>query len=176
MSHPRPELKERYNNYISGEWVPPVKGNYFANPSPVDGQLLAHYAQSTKEDIDGALNAAHAAKVGWAKTPVAARSLALLKIADIIEANTELLATLETWDNGKPYRESTLADVPLLDLTPTLLALAELPAAIDMPGHAVFGETLPRVATWEALAPGETATGVAEVNEEALKALGYIEN
>lgn len=71
---------------------------------------------------------------------------------------------------------STLADVPLLDLTPTLLALAELPAAIDMPGHAVFGETLPRVATWEALAPGETATGVAEVNEEALKALGYIEN
>ncbi|MCA9520501.1 MAG: aldehyde dehydrogenase [Myxococcales bacterium] len=113
MSHPRPELKERYNNYIGGEWVPPVKGNYFANPSPVDGQLLAHYAQSTKEDIDGALNAAHAAKVGWAKTPVAARSLALLKIADIIEANTELLATLETWDNGKPYRESTLADVPL---------------------------------------------------------------
>lgn len=70
----------------------------------------------------------------------------------------------------------TLDPVPLLDLTPTLLALADLPAAIDMPGHPVFGETLPRVATWEGLAPGEAATGDADVNTEALKALGYIED
>jgi aldehyde dehydrogenase len=113
MAHSKPEFKKQYENFIGGEWAKPVKGEYFENTSPIDGTHLAQIARSTEEDIEGALFAANNAKKEWANTPVAARSAALLAIADVIEKNLDLLASIETWDNGKPIRESTLADMPL---------------------------------------------------------------
>ena len=106
-------FKERYGNYIGGEWVAPVKGQYFKNVSPVDGEAFCEIPRSTEEDINLALDAAHAAKAGWAATSVTARSNLLLKIADRLEANLETLAVAETWDNGKAVRETLNADVPL---------------------------------------------------------------
>ena len=106
-------FKERYGNYIGGEWVAPVKGQYFKNVSPVDGEAFCEIPRSTEEDINLALDAAHAAKAGWAATSVTARSNLLLKIADRLEANLEALAVAETWDNGKAVRETLNADVPL---------------------------------------------------------------
>ena len=103
----------RYENFIGGEWVAPVKGAYFANHSPVTGEVICEIPRSTAEDIDLALDAAHAAKVSWGKTSVTARSNLLLKIADRIEQNLEALAVAETWDNGKAVRETLAADVPL---------------------------------------------------------------
>ncbi|KAF0250935.1 aldehyde dehydrogenase family protein, partial [Pseudomonas putida] len=99
-------LKPRYGNYIGGEFVPPVKGEYFANTSPVDGSLIGEFPRSGAEDIDKALDAAHAAADAWGKTSAQDRSLILLKIADRIEANLEKLAVTETWDNGKAVRET----------------------------------------------------------------------
>ena len=106
-------FKEQYENFIGGEWVAPVKGQYFDNVSPVDGKPFCRIPRSTEEDINLALDAAHEAKAAWAKTSVQARSNILLKIADRIEANLETLAVAETWDNGKAVRETLAADVPL---------------------------------------------------------------
>ena len=105
--------ESRYDNWIGGQWTPPVKGQYFENPSPVDGKTFCEVARSTAEDIDLALDAAHKAAPGWGKTPVAERSLALLRIADRMEENLEKLAVAETWDNGKAVRETLAADIPL---------------------------------------------------------------
>jgi aldehyde dehydrogenase len=107
------EVKTRYDNFIGGEWVPPSKGEYFANPSPVNGQNFTEIARSTGEDIDLALDAAHGAKRAWGKTSATERAVILNKIADVIEANIPTLAIIETWDNGKPVRETTAADLPL---------------------------------------------------------------
>jgi aldehyde dehydrogenase len=105
--------KPRYENFIGGEWVPPVNGEYFDNPSPVDGKVFTKVPRSQKEDIELALDKAHQAREKWANTPPAKRSKILLKIADRIEANKEKLALSETWDNGKPIREALAADIPL---------------------------------------------------------------
>ncbi|MFT4288549.1 aldehyde dehydrogenase [Nocardioides sp.] len=105
--------KSRYENWIGGAWVPPVKGQYFENVSPVTGKVFCEVARSTAEDIEFALDAAHAAAPAWGKTSVADRANILNKIADRIEANLEMLAVGETWDNGKPVRETLAADLPL---------------------------------------------------------------
>jgi aldehyde dehydrogenase len=107
-------FESRYDNWIGGEFVPPVKGQYFENPSPVNGKTFCEIAQSTAEDIELALDAAHGAAPAWGRTAVAERANILNQIADRIEANIELLALAETWDNGKPIRESMAADLPLM--------------------------------------------------------------
>jgi aldehyde dehydrogenase len=107
------QFKARYDNFINGKWVPPVKGQYFDNVTPVTGQAFCQVTRSTEEDINLALDAAHAAADRWAHTPVAERAAVLNKIADRMEANLELLAVAETWDNGKPVRETLAADIPL---------------------------------------------------------------
>jgi aldehyde dehydrogenase len=104
----------RYENYIGGKWVPPVKGQYFDNVSPVNGKVFCEVPRSTAEDVELALDAAHAAKDAWGKTSATERSGILLKIADRIEAHLEQLAVAETWDNGKPVRECLAADLPLV--------------------------------------------------------------
>jgi aldehyde dehydrogenase len=106
-------FKAKYGNYIGGEFVAPVDGNYFTNTSPVNGKPIADFPRSTAKDIDKALDAAHAAADAWGKTSAQDRSLVLLKIADRIEQNLELLAITETWDNGKAVRETLNADIPL---------------------------------------------------------------
>jgi aldehyde dehydrogenase len=103
----------RYDNYIGGTWVPPVKGEYFENPTPVTGEVFCEVARSTAEDVELALDAAHKAAPAWGKTSVAERAVILNKIADRIEENLETLAVAETWDNGKPIRECLNADLPL---------------------------------------------------------------
>jgi len=113
VSFAPPVFKEYYNNFIGGQWVAPVKGAYFENISPVDGQVFTRVAQSTAEDIELALDAAHAAAPAWNNSSATERSNILLKIADVMEANLELLARVETWDNGKPLRETRAADLPL---------------------------------------------------------------
>ncbi|MDP5253766.1 MULTISPECIES: aldehyde dehydrogenase family protein [unclassified Vibrio] len=107
-------FKSRYQNYIGGEWIEPSQGEYFDNLCPVNGEIFCQVARSTQEDIDLALDAAHRAKSQWAATSVAERSNVLLKIADRIEANLEELAVVETWENGKPIRETLNADLPLV--------------------------------------------------------------
>ncbi len=107
------DFKARYGNFIGGEWVEPVKGQYFDNLSPVNGQNFCEIPRSTAEDIELALDAAHQAKEAWGKRSVTERSNILLKIADRMEANLEKLAVAETWDNGKAVRETLAADVPL---------------------------------------------------------------
>ncbi|MGW5319028.1 aldehyde dehydrogenase [Nocardia thailandica] len=104
---------ERYENFIDGKWVPPVEGRYFENPSPVTGKTFCEVARSTAADIELALDAAHRAADAWGGTPVAERAVILNKIADRLEANLEALAVAETWDNGKPVRETLAADLPL---------------------------------------------------------------
>jgi len=106
-------FKPRYENWIGGEWVKPVKGQYFEDISPVTGKVFAEVARGTAEDIELALDAAHRAAPAWGKTSATARAAVLNKIADIIDANLELLAVAETWDNGKPVRETLNADIPL---------------------------------------------------------------
>jgi len=103
----------RYENYIGGEWVPPVEGQYFENPTPITGQTFCEVARSTAADIDKALDAAHAAAPAWGKTSPAERAQVLNKIADRIEENLESIALAESWDNGKPIRETLNADIPL---------------------------------------------------------------
>jgi aldehyde dehydrogenase len=109
----RPKFKTHYDNFIGGQWVKPVRGEYFDNISPIDGLPFTQAARSTKEDIELALDAAHAAFPSWSKTAVATRSNILLKIADIMEQNLTYLASAETVDNGKPIRETINADIPL---------------------------------------------------------------
>ncbi|MEK3997273.1 aldehyde dehydrogenase [Paenisporosarcina quisquiliarum] len=106
-------FKDKYENYINGEWTPPVKGQYFENVTPVTGKVFTQVARSTSEDIEHALDAAHAAKDAWGSTSVAERANILNKIANRIEENLELLAVAETWDNGKAVRETLNADIPL---------------------------------------------------------------
>ena len=109
----RPEFKSQYENYIGGEWVPPVDGEYFENNSPVDGSLIAKVPKSNKNDIDLAVKAAWKAAPEWNISSATERSALLNKIADRIEENLDYLAKAETWDNGKAIRESTAADLPL---------------------------------------------------------------
>lgn len=106
-------FRKRYGNFIGGEWVDPVGGEYFENITPVTGRPLCEVPRSGAADIEKALDAAHKAKAGWAATSTTDRSNILIRIAERIEENIDLLATAETWDNGKPIRESTAADVPL---------------------------------------------------------------
>jgi aldehyde dehydrogenase len=103
----------RYDNLIGGQWVPPVKGQYFENPTPVTGQTFTEVARSTAEDVELALDAAHGAAPAWGRTSPADRAAVLLKIADIFEQNLEAIAVASTWDNGKPVRETLAADMPL---------------------------------------------------------------
>jgi aldehyde dehydrogenase len=103
----------RYGNYINGEFVPPVRGQYFENISPVTGRPFCEVPRSTHEDIEKALDAAHAARAAWGRTSVAERARILNAIADRMEQNLEALALAETWDNGKPIRETLAADLPL---------------------------------------------------------------
>lgn len=109
----RPNFKARYDNFIGGKFMPPVKGEYFDNVSPIDGNVFTQAARSGKEDIELALDAAHEAFKTWSKSSAAYRSNLLLKIAQIIEDNLEYLAIVETIDNGKALRETRAADLPL---------------------------------------------------------------
>ncbi|MDQ0872318.1 aldehyde dehydrogenase [Paenibacillus sp. V4I3] len=106
-------FKKRYENFIGGKWTAPIKGQYFDNPSPVNNRVFCEVPRSSSEDIELALDAAHAAKDAWGRTSVAERAVILNKIADRMEANLEMLAVAETWDNGKPVRETLAADLPL---------------------------------------------------------------
>ena len=106
-------FKSRYENWIGGEWVAPVKGQYFEDITPVTGKPFAEVARGTAEDIELALDAAHKAAPAWGKTSATERAAVLNRIADKIDANLELLAVAETWDNGKPIRETLNADIPL---------------------------------------------------------------
>ncbi|QCR34617.1 aldehyde dehydrogenase family protein [Nissabacter sp. SGAir0207] len=107
------KLKARYDNFIGGEWVPPANNQYFSNLTPVTGQVMCEIASSSTADVDRALDAAHKAKAEWGRMSVQQRATLLNRIADRMEQNIELLAAAETWDNGKPIRETTAADVPL---------------------------------------------------------------
>ncbi|PAV30995.1 aldehyde dehydrogenase [Virgibacillus profundi] len=106
-------FKERYDNFIGGEYRPPANGKYFENVTPVTGKVFCQIARSTKEDVQAAVDAANEAKDAWGKTSVAERAKILNKIADRIEENLEMLAVAETWDNGKAVRETLAADLPL---------------------------------------------------------------
>lgn len=107
------QFKDRYDNFIGGEYVKPVKGQYFENVTPVTGEVFCEVARSTKEDVELALDAAHKAKDAWGKTSPTERANILNKIADRLEENLEMLAVAETWDNGKAVREPLAADLPL---------------------------------------------------------------
>ncbi|HOA95982.1 MAG TPA: aldehyde dehydrogenase family protein, partial [Quisquiliibacterium sp.] len=106
-------FKTRYDNFIDGRFVPPVDGQYFDVITPITGRPYTQAARSGAADIERALDAAHAAAARWAATPPAERANVLLRIADRIEQNLELLAYAETVDNGKPIRETLNADIPL---------------------------------------------------------------
>jgi aldehyde dehydrogenase len=105
--------ESRYDNWIGGQRVAPVKGQYFENPAPATGQPFCEVARSTGDDIELALDAAHAAAPAWGRTPVAERALVLNRIADRIEENLEMLSVAESWENGKAVRETIGADIPL---------------------------------------------------------------
>ena len=107
------QYKAKYDNFIGGKWVAPVKGQYFDVITPITGKSYTQAARSTAEDVELALDAAHAAADQWGRTPIATRANILLKIADRLEQNLELLAYAETVDNGKPIRETLNADIPL---------------------------------------------------------------
>jgi len=114
MLYEKPSFKSRYENYIGGKWAPPLNGKYFDNVSPIDGKAFTRVPRSTVEDINLAIDAAEKAAPAWGRTSVAERSNLLLKIADRVEQNSELLARTETWENGKSIRESMAADLPLV--------------------------------------------------------------
>jgi aldehyde dehydrogenase len=107
------DLKSRYDNFIGGHWVAPVKGEYADNLSPATGKPFTEVPRSSAEDIELALDAAHAAKDEWGERSATERSLVLNRIADAIEEHREMLAVAESWDNGKPVRETLAADIPL---------------------------------------------------------------
>ncbi|HXB95960.1 MAG TPA: aldehyde dehydrogenase family protein [Puia sp.] len=110
----RPSFKDRYDHYIGGRWAPPESGDYFDNISPIDGKVFSRVACGNARDIEKAIDAAHAAFPLWSKSSGAYRHDLLLKIAEVIAANQDYLAAVETIDNGKPIRESRNADVPLM--------------------------------------------------------------
>ncbi|MBI2390190.1 MAG: aldehyde dehydrogenase family protein [Deltaproteobacteria bacterium] len=107
------QFRTRYDNYIGGEFVAPAKGQYFENVTPVTGRAFCEVARSTTYDVERALDAAHGAKAAWGRTSPTDRANVLLRIADRMEQNLEKLAIAETWDNGKPVRETLAADLPL---------------------------------------------------------------
>jgi len=107
------ELKSRYDNFIGGHWIAPINGKYAENLTPATGEPFTEVPCSSAEDIELALDAAHAAKDAWAETSTTDRSRVLNKIADAIEENQEMLAVAESWENGKPVRETLAADIPL---------------------------------------------------------------
>jgi aldehyde dehydrogenase len=107
------QFKAKYDNFIGGKWTPPVKGQYFDNVTPINGKVFCQAARSSAEDIELALDAAHAAADAWGRTSVTERANILNRIADRIDANLEDLAYAETVDNGKPIRETLAADIPL---------------------------------------------------------------
>src|SRR5438105_7388514 len=113
LSTTKSPFAERYDNFIGGKFVAPRSGKYFDNASPVTGQVVCKIARSDHQDVEAALDAAHAAKEAWARSSVAERALILNRIADRMEENLGVLALAETWDNGKPIRETTAADLPL---------------------------------------------------------------
>ncbi|GAA4975333.1 aldehyde dehydrogenase family protein [Pseudonocardia tropica] len=106
-------FKPRYEHFIGGEYVAPVKGQYFENTTPITGENFTEVARGTAEDVEKALDAAHAAAPAWGKTSAGERANILNKIADRVEANLELIAIAESWDNGKACRETLAADIPL---------------------------------------------------------------
>jgi len=106
-------LQSRYDNYIGGRWLPPAQEQYFTSHSPINRQALCEFAKSTPEDVEKALDAAHAAQDHWGRTSPAERAAILLRVADRMEENLDVLALAETIDNGKPIRETHNADVPL---------------------------------------------------------------
>jgi aldehyde dehydrogenase len=106
-------VKPRYDNFLGGRWVPPAKGEYMVDLTPVTGRPICQVARSTPEDVELALDAAHAAKTAWGETSLTGRAKVLNAIADAIDANLEMLAVTETWENGKPVRETLGADIPL---------------------------------------------------------------
>ncbi len=106
-------FKTRYDNFIGGTFTPPVNGKYFDNVTPITGQAVCEIARSDAADVQLALDAAHAAKDAWGRTSATERANILLKVADRIEENLDLIAVAETWDNGKPIRETVNADIPL---------------------------------------------------------------
>jgi aldehyde dehydrogenase len=106
-------IRARYDNFVGGRWVAPVREQYFDNRTPITGDVLCSVARSTAEDVELALDAAHAAREKWGRTPVAERAKLLNRIADRMEERLEALATVETLDNGKPIRETMAADLPL---------------------------------------------------------------
>ncbi|HTW41933.1 MAG TPA: aldehyde dehydrogenase family protein [Solirubrobacteraceae bacterium] len=111
--HSPVQVAERYDNFIGGHWVAPVSGEYRANLTPVTGQPFCEVAHSTPDDIELALDAAHAAREDWGERSLTQRSQVLNAIADAIEENLEMLAVAESYDNGKPVRETLAADIPL---------------------------------------------------------------
>lgn len=106
-------FQARYDNFIGGKWVAAMKGKYSENLSPITGKSICQIPRSSAEDVELALDAAHSAKDKWGKTSPADRARVLHKIADRMEENLDRLAIAETWDNGKPIRETRLADIPL---------------------------------------------------------------
>jgi aldehyde dehydrogenase len=108
-----PPFAKRYENFIGGKWVAPVNGRYFENTSSINGRVICEVARSDKDDIELALDAAHAAKDAWGRTSAGERGQILMRIAQVIEDNLDKLALVEAWDNGKPIRETTAADLPL---------------------------------------------------------------
>ena len=106
-------IRPHYDNWIGGKWVPAVRGQHFDNVSPIDGRVICTIARSTAEDVELALDAAHAAREAWGRTSPTERANMLNKIADRIESRISTLALVEAIDNGKPIRETTLADLPL---------------------------------------------------------------
>jgi acyl-CoA reductase-like NAD-dependent aldehyde dehydrogenase len=106
-------IKPRYENFIGGDWIKPLKGNYAEDLAPATGLAMAEYPRSTVEDIDLAVAAAQAAFPAWAATSTTDRAAVLIAIADHLQANLEKIAVLESWENGKPVRETLGADIPL---------------------------------------------------------------
>ncbi|ANY07064.1 acetaldehyde dehydrogenase ExaC [Pseudonocardia sp. HH130630-07] len=106
-------FKPRYDHFIGGEYVAPAKGQYFENPTPITGQNFTEIARGTADDVEKALDAAHGAAKAWGKTSVGERANILNKMADRIEANLEMIAIAEAWENGKACRETLAADIPL---------------------------------------------------------------
>jgi len=106
-------VQPRYENFIGGKWLPPAAGKYRVNLSPATAKPICEVADSTPEDVETALDAAHAAKDAWGETSAAGRAKVLNAVADAIEQHAEMLAVTESWENGKPVRETLAADIPL---------------------------------------------------------------
>ncbi|HWO66359.1 MAG TPA: aldehyde dehydrogenase family protein [Umezawaea sp.] len=105
-------FRDQYDHFVGGEYVPPSRGFYFDNPSPVTGEVFTRVARGTAEDVDHALDAAHGAARAWGRTSAAERATVLTEIADRVEDNLEAIAVAETWDSGRPIRDTLFTDLP----------------------------------------------------------------